>query len=330
MRRLTQRNDDRGASAVLFALCLVVLVGFVGLGVDVTASYAKDQEMQHAADAAALAVAQECAKQETCAPANYTALAEEYAVGNAIDGVTPVHATPSSGSQPSSVRVVTESTRQNWFLPLFGLDETAVGAEATAIWGTPTGGIAVLPMIFSVCNFEAAGGPSGNYTVLQFPKHNDDCEWGQDGNVMPAGFAYIGDGSTCKPKITVDGWIESAPGNSPPSQCSASYFETLKDETVLLPIFDACRRRSGSNNENNAACPVTPGASQHGDYHVHAFAAFKIESYMLGGQYKTSPEPCSGSARCIAGRFVEYVSIDDSFEYGTAPDTGTHVVALID
>ena len=63
MRSLTRNNrDDRGAVLVWVALMIVVLLGVGALVLDVGALCVERRELQNGADAAALAVAQDCAE----------------------------------------------------------------------------------------------------------------------------------------------------------------------------------------------------------------------------------------------------------------------------
>lgn len=50
-----ERSRQGGAALILFALCLVVLFGFIGLVIDLGATYVGKTELQNAADASALA-----------------------------------------------------------------------------------------------------------------------------------------------------------------------------------------------------------------------------------------------------------------------------------
>ena len=61
MQRLTARlrrrlEGERGATAVVFALLLVPMLGFAAIAVDIGALYAEKARLQVAADAAAIAV----------------------------------------------------------------------------------------------------------------------------------------------------------------------------------------------------------------------------------------------------------------------------------
>ena len=54
-RLFTYLTNQQGASAVIVAICLIILVGFVALAIDVSHLYVARNELQNAADAGALA-----------------------------------------------------------------------------------------------------------------------------------------------------------------------------------------------------------------------------------------------------------------------------------
>ena len=67
MQRLTdlfrgRLSGERGATATVFALLLVPMLGFAAIAVDIGALYAERARLQVAADAAAIAVAQDCSR----------------------------------------------------------------------------------------------------------------------------------------------------------------------------------------------------------------------------------------------------------------------------
>ena len=87
MRRLIhQVRRERGASAVLFALLLIPILGMGAIAVDVGALYAEKAQLQNGADAVALEVAIACAKDESAAGCSSSDPAG-LAGGNAVDGV---------------------------------------------------------------------------------------------------------------------------------------------------------------------------------------------------------------------------------------------------
>lgn len=70
MRRLFQLRDDSGQVLIITALCMVVLIGFLGMAVDIGSVRYEQRRLQNAADAAALAGALEvrvCGGTPNCA-----------------------------------------------------------------------------------------------------------------------------------------------------------------------------------------------------------------------------------------------------------------------
>jgi Flp pilus assembly protein TadG len=88
MRRL---NSDRGAVGVFTAITIVVLLGAVGLTIDVGALYRERRELRNGADAGALSIAEDCALGlSTCNTGQARAIAADYANANASDGFADV------------------------------------------------------------------------------------------------------------------------------------------------------------------------------------------------------------------------------------------------
>ena len=100
-RRL--RINDRGVSAILTALITPVMVGFLGLGVDVGMWYTKKRELQSAVDSAAVSAALTFAASHNAASARL--LAEGDAVRNGFNsatGVASVNIPPATGPNVAS------------------------------------------------------------------------------------------------------------------------------------------------------------------------------------------------------------------------------------
>jgi Flp pilus assembly protein TadG len=311
--RLRRRlRDERGAAAVVLALLMVPLLGFTALAVDVGAVYAEKARLQTAADAAALAVAQDCAR---------GACGDMLATASAIVRANEGEATsrqPVLSSAPTSVTVTGDKPLRHWFAPVIGIDETAVAATATVAWGTPGAGTAELPLTFSWCDFAAQTGgglPSGTTVrTIRFTKTSATGCTGPSHNVVPGGFAYLDTNpGRCEASSARGDRSTSSTGNSVPSDCSPADFSALLNRTVLLPLFDD----SGATGS-------------HAWYHVYGYAAFKITGYSLGGQYRTSPQPCTGNDRCVAGYFTRFVDLSERFTYtDDGPDLGAAVLRLI-
>ncbi|PRY47444.1 putative Flp pilus-assembly TadE/G-like protein [Geodermatophilus tzadiensis] len=318
MRWLTRRlrprlGEEHGASAVLLSLLLVPMLGFAAIAVDVGAVYAERARLQVAADAAALAVAQDCAR-GACGDVQATADTMVAANAGTADADRPLLA-----SGPTRVTVTGRQPTEHWFAPVLGIDATAVSASATVAWGAPGGGTAVLPLTFSWCEFsqQTAGGMPSGTTVrtirLTKTSGTTDCT-GPSRNTVPGGFGYlVNDPGHCRATSAVNGRSTSSTGNTPPADCQPADLTRWLGSTVLLPIFD----EYGSTGSNAW-------------YHVYGYAAFRITGYHLGGQFSTSPAPCHGNDRCITGYFTRFVELSDAFSLDPdAPDLGSAVLRLI-
>ena len=189
--RLRRRaSDERGAAAVMLALLLVPMLGFAAIAVDVGALYAERARLQVAADAAAIAVAQDCSR-GNCG--DMLGTAQGLITLNDGEG-TAAH--PVLSNDPLSVTVTGSTPKQHWFAPVIGFDSTAVSATATVGWGAPSQGTAVLPLTFSWCSFlKQTNGGIPSTTTLQIIKLTKSagvlsCA-GPSGNVVPGGFGFV-------------------------------------------------------------------------------------------------------------------------------------------
>lgn len=313
MQRLIRRRDgERGATSVVFALVLVPLLGFAAIAVDIGALYAERARLQVAADAAAIAVAQDCSR-GNCG--DMLATAQQLISHNDPTGTA---AQPVLSSDPLSVTVSGAAPKEHWFAPVIGYDSSQVHATATVGWGAPSQGTAQLPLIFSWCEFlEQTGGGLPSTTTEQYiglPKKTvTNCPGPRSGNPVPGGFGWlVTDGGTCKATSRIAGWFTSEPGNNPSRGCAVSDFVALQNRTVLLPIFDEAR-----------------GTGSGGEYHVYAYAAFTITGYHFGGQYSWN-KPCKGEDRCLTGYFTRFVELsDDWVSSPDAPTLGASILRLI-
>jgi Flp pilus assembly protein TadG len=314
VQRLTRRvRGERGAAAVVLSLLMVPMLGFAAIAVDVGALYAERARLQVAADAAALAVAQDCAR-GACGDVVTTATAMVAANDGRAGAAPPVLQT-----NPMRVTVHGRTPVQHWFAPVLGYDATAVSASATVAWGGPERGTAVLPLTFSWCEFsqQTGGGMPSGTTVrtIYFTKTSGTvgCT-GPSNNTVPGGFAYLDTPPTaCTAASARNQRTYSSTGNTPPSTCSQAYLSSWVGKTVLLPLYDS----SGDTGSNAW-------------YHVYGYAAFRITGYAFGGQFSTSPKPCTGNDRCVTGYFTRLVDLSDAFSYSPdAPDLGASVLRLV-
>jgi Flp pilus assembly protein TadG len=315
--RATRRlGDERGAVAVVLSLLMVPMLGFAAIAVDVGALYAERARLQTAADAAAFAVAQDCAR-GACGDMVGTATD----VVRANDG-DATSAPPVLSSAPLSVRVTGSTPVEHWFAPVIGFDSTAVSATATVGWGSPDAGTAVLPLTFSWCEFkrQTNGGLPSATTVhtINLTKSTPDDKscTGPSGNFVPGGFGYLDTvPGSCRAASAIQTRSYSSAGNSLPSSCPPADVATWRNRTVLLPIFDEYG-----------------GTGTNAWYRVYGYAAFRLTGYDLGDHSNTGKNACqgNGSDRCVTGYFTRFVDLSEAFSYSSdAPALGTAILRLI-
>lgn len=327
MRRLIERRlrDDRGATSVIVAVLMVPLIGCLAIALDVGALYVERGQLQNGADAAALAVAQDCAEDGRCDdPAG---VAAGFASANANDGAADVM-TPTF-LDDHTVRVTT-TTRDGAsgagalhhpFAALLGIESTTVRASATAEW-VSLGKARVLPLAVSKCEFEGNRHGTGKL-LIRYDMYMDSpvCE-PHENHPVPGGFGWLKrpDG-TCTVLVdltTTKGNVDSEPGNSYPGACDST-MPTLEDQIVLVPVFDGARWADDAVKS----------------YDVYGFAAFRLTGWKFAGsgypQVNIDPTApsCSGECRGIQGHFDHWVTLDQA-EHVLGPNLGASIVRLTD
>lgn len=308
-----QEESERGAVAVIVALLLVALLGFGAIAVDYGMLSAQKAQLQNGADAAALAIAQDCAKRGTtlCKPAA-AAKALEYAKSNTNSGMAdaPAPAFPTAGT----VVVTTEARDANghgmtlWLANIFGISRAEVGAASTAKWGAPSGLTSALPVAFSECQFDL----SGKEQLLTLHGTTTCVSSSPSGQIIPGGFGWLtpDSGTVCGSTLTIaNPAVSSKNGDSMPNGtvCKPE-FTKLQGQTVLLPVFDSI----------NAS----------GDFHIKGFAAFQLLGYNFPSQSwnNNGTTKCTGSCTGVIGRFVEFVTLANLPTGGA--DLGAETVKL--
>ena len=323
-------RSERGASAVLVGILLVPLLGFVAIAVDVGALYAERAQLQNGADAAALAIAQDCADG---ACTNAQAKADAFTDANANDGAANV--LEPDLRIPAKTVTVSSSTRvagtnadaiSHPFARFIGIDSSTVGAEATAEWGSPRASAVVLPLAISYCEFRPA--LDRTLQLIRYDQNLPLCR-GRAGHPIPGGFGWIERvPGECGAEIDLaSAAVNSEPGNSYPGRhvCDDTMMD-LAGTTVLIPIFDAAFDRRGRD--------VTSGGPA-SSYHIYAFAAFKITGWRFAGgnglpqvSIDAAAPRCNGNCRGIQGYFDRWVSVDAAGAMLGGPNLGASIVRL--
>lgn len=316
MQRL---SGERGGVSVVVALLMVPLIAFAAIAIDVAAMHAERQQLQTGADAAAFAIAQDCAGGDCAVPAD---TAQRMVDLNSDGAPTATVTDPALAPATGRVTVENRAVTEHWFARVLGFDESTLAVAATAGWGPPATGTAVMPLILSWCSFQEqldAGGDlteTGSTIFLSKSAGSTGCPGpGPLANIVSGGFGWLvpDDSSSCRTTSTAVAQEWSDPGKSTPKGCDPHDFQEWVGQTVLLPLFEEYG-----------------GTGSKAWYRVHGYAAFELTGYFFGSGYSHNP-PCGPPQHCISGRFVEHVTLDDSFTWTdgvTAPDLGAVLVRL--
>ncbi len=124
------RRDERGVTAILTAIMLIMLCGFVGLGLDGAVWYTNHNQMQVIVDSAALGAAKMLSNSSNTT-AMITAAAKNDAVINGLSTSTGDTISASVGSSPATVTVTMTRVMPTYFSALF-LTAPTISATATA------------------------------------------------------------------------------------------------------------------------------------------------------------------------------------------------------
>jgi hypothetical protein len=297
---------------------LVVLLGFAATAVDVSMMYAERIQLRNGADAAALAIAQKCAKSSSDTNCSTSApLASNLANSNANDGISNIKSIAfGSPSGPVTVTVGAQESGHAanqvslFFARILGMNSAEVNASSKAAWGTPSKGPAILPLAIAYCKLDIpTGGTAGAVQVLD--QSTPACN-----NKLPGGFGWITtSGTKCSVTMTAGQsndsgiWFDSDPGASPSNSCTTADFDQMNDQTVLLPLFD-----------------LATGTGTAVKYYVKGFAAFHVTGYHFSNFNWSTGGNIQN--KTIRGYFVKFVSLAQAFELGNVPNYGASIVRL--
>ena len=332
MWRLKQDDPERGVVAPLTALLMVVLLGMAAFAVDVGSMYSEHAQLQNGADAAALGIAQACAKDSTSSDcAGPVAAATTLADNNALDGATNVPtATVDLGARTVNVTTQSQDTSGNnhfslTFARALGIQTADIQASAQATWSPPNNG-GGFPLAFSDNCWDLSGStPTGGLQKISW-KPGITCT-DASGHTIPGGWGWLTQSSPCY-ATTQSGSssIGSDPGNNFPSGCQSvlqGWVDTLNGGgtvKVLFPVFDTA---TGSGNT--------------GTFHIIGYATFNIVGWKFGNNgspyayHNTTSDlgnsnlSCGGgNDRCIIGQFIKYQTIGTAGGGGgSGQDLGT-------
>ena len=304
MRRLTDERgrDECGAVVVVVALLSVALLGMAALVIDVGALRVERRQLQNGADAAALAVAESCAR-----GACDDTLAPELAAVNAKDWAANVDSVDHVGNH---VRVMTSTATSDGgtVVPyIFGQLITrevgkTVHASATAGWG-PVGQATTVPLAVSHCEVARLGMTTTTVSVIRFHDKAPTCALAP-GLDAPGGFGWLSGG--CPLTVTAGTPVSADPGESGPRRCLEPFLGT----DVLVPVYE----------------DIT-GAGRGARYDIVGFAALHLTGYRFPGDVSSPSPPCVAGESCIAGYFIRYITTGEAIG---GIDLGASIVVLVE
>lgn len=160
MLRRMIRKCERGQVAMIFALMIPVLGGMAGMAVD-AGSYASERRtLQNAADAIALAAAQELPNE-----GNAQAKAIQWAQNNNIP-IGQMTVTVTGGTTSPAVVVEIQREHEFGFVRLVGVDEATISSRAKAVKVSVGGNNGIVP--WAVTADTVAVAPFGQEIVLKY------------------------------------------------------------------------------------------------------------------------------------------------------------------
>ena len=313
MRRLNT-HDDSGIAAIFVVLMVPVLALCATFVFDGGRGVVAKRQTQNAADAGALAKATDCSK--AVSSTDFTA----YQTNGAVL-YTPA---PTCGSGVTTVYMKRTITAT---FPL-GLGPWNVIRSATARWGT-IGGATTAPVVISQCTFNLA---TNNGTT--FPSAEVVIPLGAGGPTCPGrppgSFGWLDTGLSGPCSIATilnsSGQLvahgNTGNGNVNPWDCLT---QVGVNGSLLLPIFGA-----SCNSPSPCVQGQNDGNGSNNYYLLLGYAELQITGWNLqhgsprtGGSVPNGP-PCTGSASCIKGRFIQF-----STQAGSVGNGGSFGVKVV-
>lgn len=319
--RLPRRSDQRGVAIIWMAFFLLVMLGFVALGVDIAKLMATRSQLQNAADAAALAGA------SALDPVTFTiqpGLAKQRALYTATQNrayqmaTTPVQVDTTNDvfvdNVAHTVRVIARreggSSVIVHFAQVVGITALEVRAEATAkvdsassaceklvpLAVQPDSGVVFTPGCANEYRIKEGGGAGfqGQYGGVQFPA----CPEGPCGGMQPSGAntlnCLLANGYSCC--IQVGDCLTPKTGNSsgPVKAAIETRFSLDTDQRQGI-----CYESYNGNGWRVIYVPITGpagGGGSSGCYPIQSFGAFFIKNI-----------PGNGNQNFITAEFINAI-----------------------
>lgn len=338
-------RDPRGQTIVIVAAGLVVLVGMVGLIIDVGIQWGANRGSQNGSDATAEAgaiVLMEYMLGATKTDADVLQAVTDSADANDI-GVEVAEYTDwqgnvlgtdvGDGAIPSGaqgVRVVGTRVHETVFARVLGIDQLEVFTDAIAVTG-PTnpcpvdGPCALLPVTVPTtivtCDGQnksvATTDPWLNGSTYVIPLcGNNPGSVGWIDWTPPAGGNSELSAELCAPDpppvILPDWFYVTSTGNTNSAGVQTCFEQWIGSE-ILIPLFeDTCRTDPGDVSECTDPAPIG-GVNQW--YYFPQAAAIHLTGVYINGNHADVCDSGNGATSCITGTFVDAAITGDVGEW---------------
>lgn len=294
MRRLTAES---GNVIIVTALLMTTLFGFLALVVDIGASLVRRSSLQTGADAAALAIAKQCAEavvtgSTTCT----TSIAQSYFDDNMLGGSpvqldAPVLQTSYDG-KVGRITVNGTFQQQPYFAGVLGHGGAqTVRANATARWGPLTAEDAVFPI--AICKGPLPPVDQSVTLVIDPASATDPNQCDGSPTEQPFGWIPPDNTAECASKITLlpSTYLNVGPVDTPPggTECDARLDELVNDI------------ESGPPQDRQRVLVVYDAAA--GGSPSYALIALEFTGMRVAGReaHRGSTEACPTGQYCIRG-----------------------------
>ena len=188
-------KNERGQALVTVALMSVFLLAIMAVAADIGFVWLQRRNLQNAADAAALAGAQQLPEDPALAKTNAELWAAKNASGLTYN-VAEVFTAPGSITGNDSVRATVKKNSTSLFGASLGFGDKQITAHAAArVRGAQLPGPGVIPLAINEDTYNATGSP-GDPACLQPNQYPDLCrvtlkEYAQNNSGSSSAFGYL-------------------------------------------------------------------------------------------------------------------------------------------
>lgn len=235
--RMTPR-DDSGVASILLVLFMVLLLGAVGISVDVGRVVAVHRSAQNSADAVALAMGKDCVvRGGLAASAGY----DRYIRTTPAIGEGQAQSLTDGSCGEVLVTATARETMNYSIAKVFGMTDTLVTRPATATWRQLASGV-IFPFTFSNCAFPdtfTAGNSATPGTLMMLygegvartacPRDPDTSGQVSNSKGFVAGGCQL---------TSIGGTLTDAQGNNfIGTNCDNTDLDFFLNKDVLLPVW---------------------------------------------------------------------------------------------